>query len=528
MQHGTNDERWRLTWGVLALISCVIVASCSCRSGHPGAERAAEAAFVPRRGGVLTIATPGIISTFEPVLAGASSSVNVWTLAHLLGRLVRTGRDGRSIEPDLAESWQISADGRVYTFQLRPLLKFSDGSPLRASDVRFSLLRATKDRRNPYQQLFPPLEIAAPDDHTVVVKLETAYAPLLASLTLCSMSILSEAHVQRVGEKGLSESPLGSGPFVLTKWKPGDRIILRRNPLYWDQGRPYLDEVRVLAIPDEMTRMLKVQAGEVDAATVVPFNLVDSLRRSTELTVQVTPSLEISFLGLNRRVAALNDPKVRQALFFAIDREALLRAVLFGHGALPASFLPRLLYTGEIPLSHDLAKAKQLLAESSFPSGFSVSLLIFSQSIQQQVAVLLRSQLDPLGIRVQIQQVESAQYWQRLQKKDTEMTVLGGRADTFDPAELTQFTVASGGFVAALNGYRNPDVDELISKAQAATSPKERAALYRQLEQLVLQDVPYVPLFLLAGRDAIRNNVHELTALPTSDTYRLWDVWKSQ
>src|SRR5262249_15128117 len=162
-------------------------------------------------------------------------STNAWTLAHVFSRLVRTAKDGRSIEPDLAQSWELSADGRVYTFHLRPGLQFSDGSPLRSSDVRFSFTRAAKDPKNPHQPLLPRFSIETPDDQTVILKLAAPHAPLLAMLTFCSMSVLPAAYVERVGEQGLSAAPIGSGPFVVARWRPGDRLILKRNPRYWDK-----------------------------------------------------------------------------------------------------------------------------------------------------------------------------------------------------------------------------------------------------------------------------------------------------
>lgn len=505
-------------------LACFVLAACTRRNGSRPASASAGA---PQRGGVLTIAVASLVTTFDPVAAG-SSVTNIWTLPHLFARLVRTGVDGRSIEPDLAESWEVSADGRRYTFHLRQGLQFSDGSPLRASDVKFSLERAAKDPRNTQRNAFPPWGLEASDDRTVILTLAAPHAPLLALLTFPSASVLSRAYFERVGEKGMTEAPLGSGPFVLSRWRPGDRMILQRNPRFWETDRPYLDELRVLSIPDEMTRMLKIQAGEADVAAAVPFNQVEILRRAPQVDVKVAPQLEISFLGMNRRVAALKDPKVRRSLLLAIDREAIVRTVLFGHGSVAGSFLPQLLYSNDKPFVHDLAAAKRLLTESAYASGFSVSLLIFANSIQQQTAVLLKSQLEPLGIRIEIQQVESAQYWQRLQQGDTELTILGSRAVTADPAEPARFALMSDGFIATMNRVKNPTIDSLAAKAQAELDPGARIALYRQIEELALEDVPYVPLVVLTARDAVRTGVHGFKALPSSDTYRLWDVWKER
>jgi peptide/nickel transport system substrate-binding protein len=465
-------------------------------------------------------------STFDPILATEDGATTMIVM-HLSGRLVRTGKDGRSVEPDLAESWDVSADGRVYTFHLRPDLKFSDGSPLRPSDVKFSIERAAKDPLSTQRPLYPPqFEISTPDDRTVVLTLPGPHASLLAVLALVSGCIVPEAHFKQVGPQGFVEAPVGAGPFLLAEWKRQDRVVLRRNPHYWDPHHPYLDEVRMLVLQDEMTEVLKLQAGEVDMAWV-PANQVETLRRAPNVSVQVMPMFNLGYLRLNRRRPELNDAKVRQALYWAVDRKALVQTVLFGMGEVPTSYMPRVLYSGTEPLGHDPAKARELLSESAYPSGFSGRLLIRSDEIFRHTAVAVQSQLGALGIRLEIRQVEPAQHFDAMRKGDWDMSVNIVSADSFDPVEWTLWNVVSTGFGATAAGYKNEEVDTLATKAQAENDPIQRAALYRTLEKVVRDDGPYVPLLIPSAVIATRQDVFDFTLLPNTDTYRLWDVWKS-
>jgi peptide/nickel transport system substrate-binding protein len=263
-------------------------------------------------------------------------------------------------------------------------------------------------------------------------------------------------------------------------------------------------------------------------AEEVPAHQMATLGRAPNFRVQVIPAFRIVFLGLNRRLPELNDAKVRQALFWAIDRSAIIKTVLFGHGELPASsYMPRVLYSGTEPLAYDLAKARQLLSESAYPNGFSARLVVPPAPLSGDTAVLLKSQLDALGLRVQIVTREWAHYNATLERGDFEMNVTPFVSDSFDPVEPTLFNVVSTGFLATRYGYKNLEVDALALRAQAENDPIQRAALYRKLEQVVREDGPYVPLYLTPVRVAMREDVRDLNLLPNSDQFRLWEAWKS-
>jgi len=517
-------RRWHLA---VILLLGLLAASCTCGRGQGGERAAEEDAGAPRRGGVVTMATTSNADNFDPV--GLSYNPSIFAMLNVYDQLVRTGKDGQSVEPALAESWEISAEGRVYTFHLRPALKFSDGSDLRASDVRFSLTRLVTEGKSSWGFLFPPLEIEAPDDRTVVIKLQTPWAPLLADLALFAASIIPEGYFNRVGRESFGKAPIGSGPFVLAEWKKGERIVFRRNPHYWDTPYPYLDEVRLVPIEDASTRMLKIQAGEIEIAEEVPFNQIDGVGRAPGVTVQISPVQRVDLLFLNQRSPMLADRKVRQAIGWGIDREAIIRAVLFGRGQVPTSFLPPMLHTDTEapPFRRDVEKARALLAESASPGGFSPRLVIPAKDHARQLATLIKSQLEPLGIRMEIQQYEGVALAARVKEGDYEMRIGVETSDIVDPSQMVASNaVGTLGLTAASVGYDNPKVDALAAEAQAEIDPGRRAELYREIQRIVRDDAPYAPLYWPPARTAVREGVHGFAILPTAN-YRLWEVWRS-
>jgi len=481
----------------------------------------------PRRGGVVTLATTDNAENFDPV--GLSYNASIWAMLNVYDQLVRTSKDGQSVEPDLAESWEIAPDGRVYTFHLRPGLKFSDGSSLRASDVRFSLTRLATEGKSSWGFLLPPLEIETPDERTVVLRLQKPWAPLLADLALFAASIIPEAYFNQVGREGFGRAPIGSGPFVLASWKKGESIVFRRNPHYWDARYPYLDEVRLIPIEDDATRVLKIQAGEVDIAFNIPYHRISELERAPSLAVRIDPTQRVDLIMLNQRTPMLRDKKVRQAISWGIDREEIIRAVLFGRAEPATSVLPKMLYTDTAapPLRRDVDKAKALLAESSAKEGISPRFVISPSSYYRQIATLIKSQLEPLGILVQIQQIEGTSLWARVREGVYEMSLGIETSDIVDPSQMVaSIVVGTLGLTAASAGYDNPKVDALAAEAQAELDGRRRGELYREIQQIVRDDAPYAPLFWSPERTAVRKGVHGFAVLPTAN-YRLWEVWTS-
>ena len=278
-------------------------------------------ASIAEAAGVLTIGRREDSTTFDPIKT--AQNIDFWVFSNVYDVLVRVDKSGSKLEPGLAESWAVSEDGLTYTLKIRDA-KFSDGSPLTAADAAFSLLRIRDDEGSLWSDSYTVIDTAeATDDRTLVIKLKTPSAPFLSTLAMPGASILSKAGMESLGAEAYAENPIASGAFTLKEWRRGDRVILAKNPNFWEADRVQLDGVEWISVPDDNTRMLNVQAGELDAAIFVPFSRVAELKKDANLIVHTDPSTREDHLLINHEKGALGKKEVRQALDMAIDKQAL-------------------------------------------------------------------------------------------------------------------------------------------------------------------------------------------------------------
>ena len=369
-----------------------------------------------------------------------------------------------------------------------------------------------------------------PDAHTIIFKLKQDWAPFLAAVSVHAAAIVPKAYFTKVGVDVFGNKPIGSGPFVMTKWKKGDSITFARNPHFWDPTRPYLDGVVLSIIADDNVRMLKVQSGEIDIGTQVPFNQVNKLKQASGLEVQIVPYDRIDWIQFNEKVPVFQDVKIRQAMNYAVDKEAIIKAVLFGYGEVPTSFLPKMYMTDttDKPYPYDLAKAKQLMSESSQPNGFSAKCTTFSgDTIFAQVAEIVQQMLLPLGIKMTIVPEEMNTQLAQVSAGQYEMAQGYMTSDIFDPCELVAFAGAGDeGSDSVWTFYNNPKVDALATKALGELDEAKRRATYLEMQRMIFSDAPYLWLYWTPAITAIRNDIHGFMVLPTGN-YWLEDVWKS-
>jgi len=224
---------------------------------------------IAQAAGVLTIGCREESTTFDPIKSAQNR--DSWVFTNVYDVLVRVDKAGTKLLPGLAKSWSVSDDGLTYTFKLRPA-KFSDGSPITAQDAVFSLLRIRDDKTSLWTDTYTILDKAeASDPETLVLTLKSPSVPFLAQLASPNASILSQQAMARMGDEAYAQKPVSSGAFIVKEWLQGDRVILEKNPHFWQADTVSLDGVEWISIPDDNTRMLKVQAGELDTALFVPF-----------------------------------------------------------------------------------------------------------------------------------------------------------------------------------------------------------------------------------------------------------------
>jgi peptide/nickel transport system substrate-binding protein len=521
-----NDARLQVSrrWVLAATSGLAGLAA----AGLPIASPSARADDTPQKGGTVKLGRVADVMSFDPVFP--TDNMSIWAKLLVFQMLIRSDPTGTKLEPDLAESWEASDDRMTYTFHMRKNAAFSDGTPVKSSDVKFSINRMVTAEGSPWASMFPKMQIETPDDNTIVFKLAQAWGPFLEDISVHGTCVVPEAYFKKLGDKAFGDKPMGSGPFQLVQWDKGDKIVMQRNPHFWDPSRPYLDEVQLLVLADDNIRMLKVQTGEIDIATDVPYNQIDKLSAMPNLTVQLTPYDRIDWIQFNEKVDKFQDVKVRQAINWAVDKEGIIKSVLFGHGEVPTSFLPKMrdADTQTAPYGYDPAKAKQLMSESKFPQGFKSKLTVASgDTIGQQVATIVKAELAAIGIDIDILQLEGATQYGQLASGDYEMAEGYMTSDIIDPSELTAYAGAGDeGTSAVWTFYNNPDVNKLATQALSETDPAKRTQIYLKMQQQIHEDAPYLWLYWSPARTAIAKSVHGFKVLPTGN-YWLEDVWKS-
>ena len=481
----------------------------------------------PQAGGRVVMSLYTDVFSFDPPVP--SDNPSIWTMLNVYDQLTRVAPGSQDVEPGLAESWESSEDGLTWTFNLREAA-LPDGTPLTASDVVFSLERTFESPA--WGFLFASFEsVAAEDDRTVTIQLEQTWAPMLADLSLFGASIVPQAPVE-ADPDAFFNAPYSSGPFYVTEWAKGNRILLQKNPNYWDAPKPYLDELEFRIVPDDNTRVIMLEAAELDIATDVPYNQIETLRQMPGIVVQVDPLSRVDYIALNHLREPFDDVNVRKAVNYAVNKDQIIQTVLFGNAEPAQSLLPKMLWWNEEaePYPYDPEQAREFLSQSKVPDGFDTDLLISAgNSVQAQYATIVQQNLAEIGINVSIEQLdELTLYNDYFQKGEYNMLAQYHTTDIVDPDSIVNYAMNfDGGTGAIWTGYQNPEIAELTLAAQEETDPAKREEMYHQIQQMSLDDAQVLFLYFPPSRSALHDWVHDFKVQPTGN-YRMWEVWTTR
>jgi len=517
--------------GSAAIVLGSVLAACGSSGSSSGSSAApsgsAAASGTPKRGGTLTFARSVAPTQLDP--ANSIIAGDVYTLDKIFEPLFITNPAGQLI-PWLAQSYTTSADHLTWTFQLRPGVKFSDGTPLTADDVAFSIEREAANSSGPLSFLdFAVKKVTAQGTSTVVVTLSQPWAPFLSDISVFANAILPKNFGGK-SESAFFTHPVGTGPFLLDTLTPDSNLTLKRNPGYWQSGKPYLDSVTINYVTDDNQRVLQLSGGQAQLIDSVPPANVASLQAKPGFVVKKYPAWQVDLLVFNEKLPQFADRHVRRAITYAINRPALVAATSFGTAQAGGSFFPPSLqyYAADTPvLAYSVADAKAELAQSKYPNGFSTSLLI-SGGVQKwsEFAQIIQQQLAAINIKVQIKSLDHAAFESTFQKLDYDMFIDYAINDISDPDEMASFEVdvKNGGSQSYWSNYDNPQAIALVHQAEAEFDDAQRASLYAQIQSIVAQDAPFVPLDYPPYIYAYASNVKGLAVNP-GGAYRLEDVW---
>lgn len=433
--------------------------------------------------------------------------------------LVKASEDCKSIVPCLATDWTISADALVYTFNLRPDIKFSDGTPVTGEDWEWSLLRARDAETSGYRFAAEPIKDVVADDKTVTITLNSPSASFLGNLCMFNLTLGSKAHWDAVGEQGYSLQPLGTGPYMLKEWKKEEYITLEKNPNYWVEGAPFTKELKYKVVGDDNTRALQLQSGDIDIMMDVPFGMVSQLETNKDITNYTFPSTQIRYLILNTTIAPFDNIKVRQAVGMAIDKEELAGIVALGFGAPAQSLLSDTQvewFNNDLKYNeYDVEGSKALLAEAGYPDGINFTISVRSGSeVYEQIAVLLKSELAKAGINVEIELLERASLSEKYQSLTHQATILQWVDDFPDPSGIMGWTVDYDQCNGWYTGLNDVELDELNSKANVELDLEKRKAMYNDIQQRIYDNANVIPLFSNSFVWAANSKVENLKVTP--------------
>jgi peptide/nickel transport system substrate-binding protein len=457
--------------------------------------------------GVLTIGRREDGTTMDPIKT--AQNVDFWVFSNMYDVLVRVDKTGTKLEPGLAESWTVSDDKLTYTFKMRDA-KFSDGSPITAADAAFTIKRIRDHKESLWGATYSMVKDAvATDAKTLVVTLNQPTAPFLATLAMPGISILPEKAVS-ADEAAFAERPVSSGAFIMKEWRRGEKVVLEKNPNFWEAGRVSLDGVEWLSIPDDNTRVLKLQAGEIDCAIFLPFSRISELKKDTTLQVLLDPSTREDHLLINHERGALAKQEVREALDLAIDEQSIVDTVTFGVGTVANSYVPAgtlYYYADNLRRPHDPEKAKALLKEAG-AEGLTLQYNVEAgNEVDEQIAVLIQQQVAAAGITMNIQKIDASAGWNELVAGNYDVAVNYWTNDIIDPDQKTTFVLGHDSNLNYMTRYKNDKVKELVEKARIEFDPAKREQMYIELQKTAKADVNWIDLYYSPYRNACRAGV---------------------
>jgi len=457
----------------------------------------------PEEPAVFSVAISTNIDSFDPHLLRSFAVANV--VDHMVETLLNADVSGE-IVPALAKDWEISEDGLTYTFTLQKGVAFSDGTPFNAEAVKYNIERFLNEdipnTKHPYNKI---VGVEAVDDTTVKLTLETPSSELLPAMSNTNIAMLSPASIPKDSDAYLkgtgAAAPVGTGPYVLKEYLADDQVVVERNPSYWGEA-PYYDEITFRIVPEAATRESLLLSGQVDLAVLPPLTDLAALEANPDAEVIMGDSARIIFIGLNITSEYLSDPKVRQALNYAVDVEAIAKSVLLDNGLPVVSPMPKSFFgfcETTPSYAYDPDKAKELLAEAGVPEEFELAFIAPTGRYAQdfQVAEAIAGYLAEVGITAVPQTADWGTYMDMVlvgpEEAKRDMYLLGW-AGGYPHGSHTMALVKTGAFFNR-GYYSSPKLDELIGLADTALTTQESADYYCQANQIIWEDAPWIFLY---------------------------------
>jgi peptide/nickel transport system substrate-binding protein len=509
----------------LALAACSSVGP-SESAGEQGDEMGSEAADV-REGGTLTMALSAEPDYLDPTLAGSFYSRYVF---HAMCEKLYDVDSETDIVPQLASDLpDISEDGRTVTIPLRSGITFADGTTMDSSAVKTSLERHLENPQSArVTELGPITSIDTPDESTVEINLKTPFAPLTAALADRAGMVMSPTRLDELGDK-FGNDPACVGPFKFEKRVPQNSIELVKDPNYYDADKVHLDRIVYRIITDASIRAVNLRSGDVQVADTIGTDDVASIESEDGLDLLQSPSLGYQGVtfntgntqGVGRPPGTIDepyaqDPRIRQAFEYAVDREALVQNVFDGHFDTACSPIsPESEFSTDAVQqcrSYDPEEAKRLLEEAGVEVPYQLEMLVTNTPTTLEFAQALQAMVKESGFELKLQPLEYTTLLEQQDRGEFELLQLGWSGRVDPDANITNFVGTQGSL--NVGGYSNPEVDDLLQQAREAQEVSERADLYGQVQEALQEDNPLVYLYRQRNLTGVSSEVSGVQVFP--------------
>jgi peptide/nickel transport system substrate-binding protein len=459
--------------------------------------------------------------------------------------LLRFKDESTEVEPGLAEKWDISENGLEYTLYLRKGIKFHDGTDFNAEAVKFNIDRQI-DPNHPYHNTgeFPYAEftwgmvdkVEVVDAYTVKFILKDRFAPFLNHLAMHPAAMASPAAIEKYG-RDFSIHPVGTGPFKFVSWTPGVEVVLEKNPAYW-RGAPNIDKVIYRPIIEDQSRLTELEAGGVNFIVNIPPDDLARLKADPKYTVVEQPGMHTWWVAFNHTKAPFNDVRVRQAMNYAVNKQAIVDNILKGTGTLAINPVPPVVwsYTADIQrYDYNPEKAKQLLAEAGYPDGFGCTFWLpeSGSGMQQPVAMgtAIQADLKAVGIDCKIETFEWGTYLEKVivppEQAGFDLMEMSWIGDNGDPDNHLYILLSGEQWPPHgynMGFYKNDKVDALLAEARVTLDKAKRTELYQQAQKLIAEDPPWILIDHEAQIVVMDKKIKNFKLHPTGP-FRFDQVW---
>lgn len=505
---------------LVAIVALLVVISTGCSSSSSGNE-SKTGGNVPQE---ITYATTSDVVGLSPILTNDSVSSNV--INQVYETLFTRNPETMEIEPLLAESYE-TPDDTTWIIKLKEGIKFHDGTDFNAEAVKYTFDKFRDPKTAaPRASLLEPVEsVTVIDDYTVEIKTKYPYGPLLAALSHTNASIVSPKADQ---SQDLMKEPVGTGPFKFVSWTPGDQVVLEKNEEYW-QGAPKLDKVVFKVVPEVTTAISMLQTGKVHFIDAIPteqLKRVESLKNVEVIKKEGTP---VYYMGFNMEKEPMNNPEFRQAVAYALDREAYVNK-LNGLGVKGNSVIgPKVFGFDESAdkagYEYNLEKAKELVKKNNFGDK-ELTILVANRDSYMLMAEIAQSQLTEAGLKVSIETMEWGTFLDTAREGNYDITFLGWSNVTADGSELLYPNFHSDNIGASNRvRYNNPEFDQLVEESRMNIDQDVRKQKLNEANQLLVKDAPIIVMNHGVVTAAFDQSVKGLQLDPTGQ-WSLYNVYR--